>query len=87
MYQPRTYHHWVKDTDLVSFKVTVRETELYVRASRKLEAEVLEAITRHRAPLEEYIRNHPLFLYSLEPCSVDDAAPAIVEDMSKAARN
>jgi ApbE superfamily uncharacterized protein (UPF0280 family) len=86
MYQPRTYRCWVKDDDLVSFNVTVKETDLYIRAASNLEAEALKAVIRHRAPLEEYIKSHPLFLHSLEPCSVEVDAPAIVGIMAQAAR-
>jgi len=86
MYQPRTYRRWIKDDDLVSFEVAVKETDLYIRAARNLEAEALEAVIRYRVPLEEYIKSHPLFLRSLEPCSVEEDAPGIVKDMAQAAR-
>src|SRR4030042_1942645 len=86
MYQPRVYRRWIKDDDLVSFDVAVKETDLYIRAASKLEAEAIEAVIKSRTPLEEYIKSHPLFLHSLEPCSVEDDAPAIVRDMAKAAR-
>lgn len=86
MYQPRTYRRWIKDDDLVSFDVAVKETELYIRAASNLEAQAIEAVIEHRAPLEEYIKSHPLFLHSLEPFCVDDDAPAIVRDMAQAAR-
>ena len=86
MYQPRTYRHWVKDSSLVSFSVAVRETDLYIRAQRDLKDKAIEAITKHRTPLEEYIKSHPLFLSSLEPCSVEEAAPVIVKSMAQAAR-
>jgi ApbE superfamily uncharacterized protein (UPF0280 family) len=86
MYQPRTYRCWIKDDDLVSFNVTVEETDLYIRAASNLEAEALKAVIKHRTPLEEYIKSHPLFLHSLEPCSVEDDAPAIVGVMAQAAQ-
>jgi len=86
MYQPRTYRCWIKDDDLVSFSVTVKETDLYVRAASNLEAETIESVIRHRTPLEEYIKSHPLFHHSLEPCSVEEDAPAIVRSMKQAAR-
>jgi ApbE superfamily uncharacterized protein (UPF0280 family) len=85
MYQPRTYRCWIKDDDLVSFNVTVKETDLYIRAASNLEAEALKAVIKHRAPLEEYIKSHPLFLHSLEPCSVEEDAPAVVRAMAQAA--
>jgi ApbE superfamily uncharacterized protein (UPF0280 family) len=85
MYQPRTYRSWIKDDGLVSFNVTVKETDLHIRAARNLEAEATKAIIKHRKPLEEYVGSHPLFLHSLEPCSVEEDAPDIVKDMARAA--
>ncbi len=86
MYQPRTYRHWVKDTSLIAFTVTVKETDLYIRARRHLEAEALASVLRHRTPLEEYLVSHPDFLHSLEPIAVDEAAPHIVKEMATAAQ-
>jgi ApbE superfamily uncharacterized protein (UPF0280 family) len=86
MYQPRTYRHWVRDDDLVSFNVTVKETDLYIRAARNLEVEALNAVIRHRKLLEAYIERHPLFLHSLEPCPAEEGAPAIVSVMAQAAK-
>jgi ApbE superfamily uncharacterized protein (UPF0280 family) len=86
MYEPRTYRHWIKDKDLVSFVAVVRETDLHIRAQRNLQTDALKAIKKHRQPLEEYIDSHPLFLHSLEPFDVEDNAPDIVKDMANAAR-
>lgn len=86
MYEPRTYRHWIKDSDLVSFNVTVKETDLYIRARRNLTAKASKAVVKYRTPLEEYIESHPLFLSSLEPCSVEEDAPAIIRDMAQAAQ-
>ena len=85
MYQPRTYRHWVKDDDLVSFRVSVRETDLYIRATRNLEAEATQVVLECRSSLEVYIREHPDFLTSLEPIAVAQDAPAIVNYMARAA--
>lgn len=85
MYQPRTYRHWVKDTDLVSFEVVVKETDLQVRAQHNLKAEAVESVIKHRTPLEEYSKNHPLFLSSLGPVFVERNAPDIVKTMAQAA--
>jgi len=84
-YQPRTYRQWSRDKNLVSFSVTVKETDLYICARRNLKAKSVKAIVKHRAPLEEYIREHPLFLTTLEPYSVEEDAPIIVREMAKAA--
>jgi len=86
MYQPRTYRHQIKDKDLVSFNIAVKETDLYIRAQHNLKDEALKSIIKHRTLLEEYIANHSLFLSSLEPCSVAEDAPAIAKDMAQAAQ-
>jgi ApbE superfamily uncharacterized protein (UPF0280 family) len=86
MYEPRTYRHWISGDDLVSFNVTVRETDLYIRAQSNLTGQALESINKHRKPLEEYIGRHPLFLHSLEPCPVAADAPAIVREMAEAGK-
>ena len=86
MYQPRTYRHEIKDSDLVSFTVAVKETDLYIRAAGDLTREALAAIHEFRGPLEGYIRGHPLFLHSLRPLAVESGAPEIVHIMAEAAR-
>jgi ApbE superfamily uncharacterized protein (UPF0280 family) len=85
-YEPRTYRHLIKDTDLVSFRVAVKETDLYVRARRDLCKETLAAIREYRNPLEDYIRSHPLFMHSLEPLEVEQQAPQVVIMMAGSAR-
>jgi ApbE superfamily uncharacterized protein (UPF0280 family) len=86
MYQPRIYRHWIKVSDLVSFSVVDRETDLHISAQQNLENEALRAIRTIRAPLEDYITSHPLFLSSLIPCSVETHAPPVVKEMAEAAR-
>ena len=86
MYQPRTYRSEIRDGDLVSFTATVKETDLYIRATRDLTREALTAIGEVRNPLEQYIRDHPLFMHSLEPVAVEDSAPEVVRVMAEAAR-
>jgi hypothetical protein len=86
MYQPRTYRNESKDSGLVSFTVAVKETDLYIRAVRDLTPEAQAAIHEVRSPLEEYIREHPLFLHSLAPVAVESVAAEIVRIMAEAAR-
>lgn len=85
MYQPRTYRNEIKDGGLVSFTVAVKETDLYIRAVRDLTGEAVAAIREIRSPLEEYIRDHPLFLHSLKPVEVESGAAEIVRIMAEAA--
>ena len=86
MYESRTYRNLIKDSDLVSFKVTVRETDLYIRAVRDLSKEATAAVERQRRSLEQYIREHPLFLHSLEPVVVDEDSAEIIKIMAGVAR-
>ena len=86
MYQPRTYRHWIKDEDLVSFHVVARETDLYLRAQSNLKRETLRAIRECRSPLEQYIERYPAFLTALEPFPVAEDAPEMVREMAEAAQ-
>ncbi|MFO8101518.1 MAG: UPF0280 family protein [Dehalococcoidia bacterium] len=83
MYQPRTYRHWVKDTDLVSFDVAVGETDLRIRARRNLRRKAKKVVDKYRGAIEGYIARNPLFLTSLGPIAVQDDAPLIVKEMSR----
>jgi len=86
MYEPKTYRHWVKGKDLVSFNVTVKETDIYVRASKNLRSKTLRLVTKYREALERYIERYPSFLTALEPLSVGNDAPQIVKSMADSAR-
>ncbi len=83
MYQPRTYRDWVKDKDLVSFNVVVKETDLCIRASSNLQRKAHKLVLKYRNPLERYIEQHPSFLTSLVPIAVNEDAPRIVKEMAK----
>jgi hypothetical protein len=69
-YQPRTYRHWIEGKDLVAFNVTVKETDLYIRATSN--------------QLEQYIEKVPEFQTSLKPLAIPANAPRIVIDMLEA---
>ncbi len=86
MYQPRFYRDWIRDKDLFSFSVVVKETDLYVRARRNLKRKTLKAVSKYRALLEKYIERHPEFLTALEPIRIGEDAPQIVEAMAEAAK-
>jgi len=85
VHQPRTYRQWVTGRDLVSFNVAVKETDLYIRASKNLRAKADRLVHKYRDLLERYIERHPTFLTSLEPVPISEDAPRIVKTMSEAA--
>ena len=84
--EPRTYRHWVEGKDLISFNVTVKETDLYIRASRNLKNEAFKLVVKYRTALERYIERYPSFLTSLEPFPVGEDAPCIIKQMADAAQ-
>ncbi|MDD5190800.1 MAG: UPF0280 family protein [Dehalococcoidales bacterium] len=83
-YKPRFYRHWSKDTDLVSFNVTVKETDLLIRARKNLKKKALEVVLKQRELLEKYIARHPGFLTELSPFPVGEDAPQIARTMAEA---
>lgn len=82
----RFYRQLIKDSDLVSFDVALKQTDLYIRARCNLKNKALKSVLKHRASLEKYIEHHPLFLTTLEPYQIEGDAPAIVKEMAEAAQ-
>ncbi|QJA06964.1 UPF0280 family protein [Thermosulfurimonas marina] len=83
----RHYRTWFRpEGDLCAFRVVYRETDLAVLAERDLSLEVLQLVQEIRAPLEEYLKEHPEFLSSLKPLPEDPGAPEIVKRMLAAGR-
>jgi ApbE superfamily uncharacterized protein (UPF0280 family) len=83
-YQQRTYRHWIDGTDLVPFTVTVKETDLYIRATVDLHRKASRIVNKYRYQIEGYISKHPTFKSSLEPVEMPEYAPDIVKEMIKA---
>jgi uncharacterized protein len=84
LYRERTYRNSVAAHDLVSFRVSVRETDLYIAADCDLSRIALDSVIKHRNYLESYIQKHPTFLKSFMPVTSNRLAPAIVRDMIEA---
>ena len=84
--EPRTYRHWVEGKDLLAFNVTVKETDLYIRATSNLKRKAQRLALKFRNQLERYIEKNPEFLVSLEPLLIPSNAPQIVKEMSQAAQ-
>ena len=69
-YKPRTYRHWIEGKDLIPFNVTVKETDLYIRATANLQRKAHRLVLKYRHQLEKYIEQNPVFLTSLEPLPI-----------------
>lgn len=85
-YKERFYRKRVKTDDLVSFQVSVKETDLWVSAERRLEGETRNLVLNYRHQVEGYIANHETFLTTLQPYPEDAFAPPIIRAMIKETR-
>jgi uncharacterized protein len=86
LYTTRIYRDFSPTARLLSFRVAVAETDLYIKAHTNLEEEAKTLVVTYRTHIEDYIRSHPHFLHSLKPVPEDESAPEIVKDMIKASR-
>lgn len=82
-----SYRKRVKAEGMVSFRVAVKETDLWVSADRDLAEETRDLILDSRHQLESYIRSNPEFLTTLQPYPEDDYAPPIVKEMIQVTRS
>ncbi len=83
-YQPRAYRHWIESKDLVSFTVTIKETDLYISATSNLQRKAERIVLKYREQLEQYIMKNPEFQSSLKPLPVPAGVPLIIKDMLEA---
>ncbi len=74
----------MREKDLVSFTVVVKETDLLIHASSNLKRKALKAIMKYRRILESYIEKNPDFLTSLKPLPLRDGEPLIIKAMIEA---
>jgi hypothetical protein len=80
-YVLRFYRDWVKQDDLTTFEVKLRETDLQVRAHSDLRVEALQEVKRVRRDIEVYAETHPGFLHALSSWEDDPSAPEVVREM------
>jgi uncharacterized protein len=83
-YQPGAYRNWVKNKDLISFRIIQGETDCLISAGVDLENKARRIIDKYRRMLKKYIDSHPQFLTTLEPLEVEKEAPRIIRLMSEA---
>jgi len=80
-YEIRDYRTKINARGLVSFNVTVKETDLRVSAERDLSEETRNIIVSYRHQLENYIQTHLGFITTLKPYPPDSFAPFIIQEM------
>ena len=81
MHQERTYRNQLYHDGLSSFRTIVKETDLFIQASKNLDVQAKESILQHRGYIESFIQEHPDFSTSLVPLKILGPAPNIVADM------
>ena len=80
-YVERNYRNKIKISDLTTYHVSIKETDLWISARKNLKPETEHIVHDLRFKLENYIQAHPEFLTALVPCPDDAYAPGIVRDM------
>jgi len=71
---------------LVSFNVTVKETNLNIQADSDLSEQAVRSILNHRQYIENHIARFPGFAPSLVPLGSPGIAPKIISEMTAAAK-
>ena len=85
-YQERTYRDKMIAEDLVSFNVKVKETDLWISSDSDLTEDARDLVFGCRYQIESYIKSHPEFLTTLQPCAEDPYASPIVDEMIRTTR-
>ncbi|MBW2614894.1 MAG: UPF0280 family protein [Deltaproteobacteria bacterium] len=80
-HEERSYRNKVSTSDMASFHVAVKETDLWVSADRNLEKETTDLVFECRKQLETYISIHPELATTLLPYGQDPYAPPMIREM------
>ncbi|MBT8358033.1 MAG: UPF0280 family protein [Desulfobacterales bacterium] len=84
MYQKRSYRDTNCVNNLTTFKVVVKETDLFVHAAKELKQIARELILQYRGFIESYIKKHADFEKTLQPWRSSEPVTKIISDMIKA---
>lgn len=85
MYEERLYRNKV----LSKFKLEVsfKESDLLICSDKEIAKEKARGVlVKYYEQVEKYIMENPLFLTSLSPLEIDQAAPAIIKEMLEASQ-
>ncbi len=83
IYTPKDYRNKITQKDLISFSISIGETDLFVQADRHLSRYTLNVVKQYRREIEDYIIKNPTFQKTLKPYKIKEPAPKIVKDMAK----
>ncbi len=82
----RRYRRQHKKPGLVSFDITVKETNLNIQAETDLSDPAIRVALKYRQYIETHILEYPEFADALSPLPLPRIAPAIVMDMMEAGK-
>lgn len=85
-YEERTYRSLINKDHLISYRVKIAESDLFISSDTNLAEQAFNSLSEHRNALETYIKNKPEFKTSLLPIAKDEFAPAIVRNMLSKSR-
>ncbi len=80
-YEKRTYREHSSTRRMVSFTVSIRQTDLFISADKNLEEQARNAVMECRQTIESYIKANPEFSASLTPLPADPQAPEVIQRM------
>jgi ApbE superfamily uncharacterized protein (UPF0280 family) len=83
-HQEKFYRKRVKTSHTETFRVVVKETDLWVHADRDFTTDVRETVLQQRRYIEDTIARYPAFGKSLVPWRTEDLQPHIISDMIRA---
>ncbi len=86
-HERRFYRNLVRTAELVTFRVVVKETDLYIHAEKNLANTARELVFQQRGYLETYIKQHPAFADALKPWHSAGPVPHIIGDMVQAGQS
>ena len=84
MNKERVYRNLAKSENLLSYNVTVKETDLCIHTEKDLKNIARDLVIKYRGQIESYIEIYPDFETALIPWPIKGPAPEIVQRMSKA---
>ncbi|MGE0084653.1 MAG: UPF0280 family protein [Desulfococcaceae bacterium] len=83
-YEKRTYRDLIDRGRRSFYRVTVKETDLYVHTEPAMENRVRELVLQYRGYIESYIFQFPEFARTLSPWHIHGPVPNIIRDMAEA---
>ncbi len=83
-YEKRTYRDLIDRGSRFFYRVTVKETDLYVHTNPRMEDMTRELVLQYRGYIENYISQFPEFAITLTPWHIKGLVPNIIREMAEA---